>query len=130
MYASAHLHHVTYSWLFRECGRLGGIIVMVGCCATAIVELVRYGLPAPDAYLQGGSLAVVFSGYIVGWRKELIGAVLVILGTAVFCLAHVITFAGTPMPAIALLAAPGVFFLLTRYVEHDRDGEVAKSHEH
>lgn len=130
MYASVHDHHVTYSWLFRECGRLGGVVVIVGCCVTAIVELGRFGLPAPDAYLQGGALAIVFTGYIVGWRKETVGAALVILGTAVFYLAHVVTFAGTPMPAIALLAAPGIFFLLTRYVEHDRDGEVAKSHEH
>jgi hypothetical protein len=132
MYVSvySHDHHVSIAWLFRNCGRLGGVIVIACWAALAISEVFRAGMPAPDAYLQGGAIAIVFAGCLIGWRREMLGGALVILGTLAFYLTHAMTFADPPLPAAALLAAPGVFFLLARYLDSHHVGEVRQSHEH
>lgn len=120
MYASMQSRPVTYTTLFRSCGRLGGIVVMVSWLTLAIAELFRHGMPAVQAYPQAVTMAVIFAGYIVGWRKELIGGVLATVGTIAFyavCLGTI--DAGAPLASI-LLALPGVFFLLAWAGDHRR----------
>lgn len=131
MYASVHdHHHVSYAWFFRQSARVGGVFVIACWTALAIAELFRAGPPAPDAYLQGGAIAIVFAGYLIGWRREMLGGALAVLGTLAFYVTHAMTFADPPLPAAALLAAPGLFFLLARYLDIHHVGEVAQSHEH
>lgn len=132
MYVSAHHHdhHVSYAWLFRNCGRLGGVIVMAFWILLVAGEMKRSGSPAPDAYLQAGSLAIVFAGYLVGWRKEKLGGVLAIAGTILFYMVHIVVFGVLPMPAASLLAAPGAFYLLARRMEAHPAIVVAETDEH
>ncbi|MFO0787834.1 MAG: hypothetical protein U0805_00150 [Pirellulales bacterium] len=133
MYVSAHPHqdhHVSYAWLFRNCGRLGGVIVMAFWVLLVANEMKRTGSPAPDAYLQAGALAIVFAGYFVGWRKEKLGGVLAIAGTVVFFIVHTATFGVLPMPAASLLAAPGAFYLMARRMEAEPTIEAAETNEH
>ena len=130
MYASMQDRQVSYSWLFRNCGRLGGLIVMVGCVVLAVYEATRSGAPAPEAYFQAGALAIVFAGYVIGWSREMLGGALAVAGTVLFYVLHAVTLHSPPQPATALLAAPGIFFMLARYLDEHRSGEVRESHEH
>ncbi len=130
MYASTQDRQVSYSWLFRNCGRLGGLIVMAGWAVLAVYEATRSGAPAPEAFFQAGALAIVFAGYVIGWSKEMLGGALAVAGTVLFYVSHAVTFGSAPLPTAALLAVPGIFFMLARYSEEHRSGEVSGSHEH
>jgi hypothetical protein len=117
MYASTQDRHVSFSWLFRNCGRLGGVIVMASWAGMVIMELFRTGAPSSEAMQQGVPLAIVFAGYIIGWRKELVGGLLAIVGTIAFYLVSTSTVGSVPQPAAAWLAAPGVFYLIARAMD-------------
>jgi hypothetical protein len=130
MYASVQNRPLSYSYFFRSCGRLGGLIVMGAWLALAANELLRYGPPSPEAYPHAGALAIVFAGYVIGWRKEVLGGVLAVAGTIAFYVSHFAVFGTLPLPAAAWLAAPGIFYLLARYLDEHRSDEVAKFYEH
>jgi len=130
MYASIPDRQVSYSWFFRNCGRLGGLIVMASWILMAVYEASRSGAPVPEAYLQAGALAVVFAGYAIGWSKEVLGGALAVAGTVLFYVVHVVTFHSPPAPTVALLAVPGIFYMLARYSDEHRSSEVRESHEH
>jgi hypothetical protein len=130
MYASVQDRQLSYSWLFRNCGRLGGLIVMISCAVLALYEATRSGAPAPEAYVQAGALAIVFAGYVIGWSKEMLGGALAVAGTVLFYVLHIVTIGSPPLPTVALFAVPGVFFMLARYLDERRSGEVGESHEH
>ena len=126
MYASIQDRQASYSWLFRNCGRLGGLIVMAAWVVLAGNEFYRQGLPAPESYAQGAALAIVFAGYVIGWRKEMLGGVLAVAGTLAFIVLHVAVFKELPRPGVAWFAAPGVFYMLARSLDEHRGDEVAR----
>jgi len=130
MFASVQDRHLSYSWLFRNCGRLGGLIVMASCVALAIYDITRNGAPAPEAYFQAGALAIVFAGYVIGWSREMLGGALAVVGTVLFYVLHIVTIGSAPLPTAALFALPGIFFMLARYLDEHRSGKVGESHEH
>ena len=111
MYASTQNHPVTYASLFRSCGRIGGIIVMVSWIALVIDEAFRHGAPVRGEYLQAATLFTVFAGYVVGWRKEMFGGFLAVAGTVALYALCLGTTGVAPPPQGLFLAAPGVFLL-------------------
>jgi hypothetical protein len=63
-------------------------------------------------------LAVVFAGYLFGTRYEFAGGLLTILATIAFFVVHTVSLGIVPAAAIAWFAAPGVFYLLAWYTDH------------
>ena len=118
MYASTQHKPVTYTSLFRNCGRIGGIIVMVSWAVLVVNEAVRHGVPSGAEYVQAAMIFVVFAGYVAGWWKEMFGGLLALAGTAAlyaFCLK---SSGVAPPPQGLLLAVPGVFYLLAWAGDH------------
>jgi hypothetical protein len=131
MYASTQPKPVTYTSLFRSCGRIGGIIVMVSWVALVVNEALRHGAPTGSEYIQAAMIFVVFAGYVAGWWKEMFGGVLALAGTAalyIFCLK---SSGVAPPPQGLLLAVPGVFYLLAWTAEHTHISRTSDlRHEH
>jgi hypothetical protein len=63
-------------------------------------------------YGQAASLAIVFAGYAVGWRRELAGGIVVIVGMLAFFGVVLSTTATIPPLGVLLFAVPGVLYLL------------------
>jgi hypothetical protein len=61
---------------------------------------------------QVASLALVFAGYAVGWRREYAGGILVIVGMLAFFGVVLSTTGTIPPLAVLLFAVPGVLYLL------------------
>ena len=114
MYTSTQDHHVTYSDLFRWSARFSGAILYVAWLGFAVAELVRsdFRTLSIDSSYQAAALAVVFFGYAVGWREELLGGLFSIFGTAAYFLIVVLTANVPPGIEAAWFAAPGVLYLL------------------
>ena len=117
MYASVQKHDVPPSALFRYCGRAGALIIVVSWLALVIVEFIRSGLPVMANYYQGAMLGIVFVGYAVGWRKELLGGALAILGTIGFVVLNAVMFASFPVSGAEGFAVPGVFYVIAHYLD-------------
>ncbi len=117
MYASTQNRPVTYASLFRSCGRIGGIIVMVSWVALVVNEAFRHGAPVGSEYLQAVALFAVFAGYVVGWWKEMLGGILAVAGTVALYVLCLGTAGVAPPPQGLFLAAPGIFYLLARYAD-------------
>jgi hypothetical protein len=116
MYVSTQNQPVSYAALFRYCGRIGGIIVMASWAVMVVADLTLKGPPAREAYVHAAVLTVVFAGYVAGWWKEVLGAVLVIGGTfALFIVCYRLQTLLTPEGL--WLAAPGVFYALAHYAD-------------
>jgi hypothetical protein len=126
MFTSVQNRHVSDSWLFRYCGRAGGLIVMGSWLVAVVVETVRKGPPVLENYYQAVPLAVIFAGYAVGWRKEILGGLLAIVGTVAFLAQYVTMFGILPGTGAAWFAVPGVFYLIAHYMD-DRHGEKLSS---
>jgi hypothetical protein len=114
MYASSHRHSHSNAEVFREFAAACGATLFVCWIGLLIVEAVRSGDVVPNihSFPQALVLAIVFASYAIGWRRELVGGVLAIVGTAAF---FVVSYLGVqampPLPA-AWFAMPGVLYLL------------------
>ena len=93
-------------------------------------RLVSLGQHVPPFTPLYELVAIVFAGYLVGWRKEKLGGILTIAGTILFYMVHIVVFGVLPMPAASLLAAPGAFYLLARRMEAHPAIVVAETDEH
>jgi hypothetical protein len=72
----------------------------------------------PALYGQAAILAVIFAGYASGWRKELIGGWLAIVGTVALLAVVVATNNhNVNTPHIAWFAVPGVLYLMARHYD-------------
>jgi hypothetical protein len=114
MYISLRQRHTPYPTLFRWCGRAGGVILVLAWAILVALEMAKPDAvpPSVHACYQAVALAVVFAGYALGWRKELAGGVLVVIGTMAFFAVHYLTSMGPADPSAAWFAAPGVLYLL------------------
>jgi hypothetical protein len=65
-------------------------------------------------------LAVVFAGYAIGWRYELAGGLIAVLGTIAFFWVNVVTIGDPPDHVAAIFALPGVLQILAWYSERMR----------
>jgi hypothetical protein len=104
-------------FLMRWCARAAGAVVVVTWIELVLFEIVRYGPPDPQSYFQAAALALVFAGYGVGWRHELAGGVLSIVGTVALAVICTLMFAQPPSIALAWFAVPGVLYLLAWHNE-------------
>jgi hypothetical protein len=124
MNASTGMRYVPNSVLLRWCGRAASIVLIVGWVILFAVDLRRSGIPSSETYPQAASLAIVCAGYIVGWRNELVGGALAIVGTVAFFMACVVPMNVLPQPGAIMFAVPGVCYLLARHFERIEKGEV------
>jgi hypothetical protein len=114
MYATTQRHPLTYSDSFRWSARFGGVILFVAWLALVIEELARsdFRTLSIESFCQAAALAIVFLGYAVGWREELLGGMFSLFGTAAYFLIVVLTTNVLPGIEAAWFAAPGVLYLL------------------
>jgi len=102
----------------RWLARASAAILVAVWIALVLTEAALFQLEAPtDSIYQAVALAVVFAGYAIGWRKELVGGVIAILGTVLFFAVNLMTIDSLPSVEAAWFAAPGVLYLLAWYGE-------------
>jgi hypothetical protein len=118
MYAAVRHHE--YAVQVRWLARTMAIVLFVFWIAFVVAEAFRPRSASwPVAlYVQGAILAVIFAGYALGWRKEFLGGLLAILGTAAFLAVLAFTEALPRDPNMAWFAVPGVLYLLARHYDH------------
>lgn len=118
MYASTVRNH-DYAVQCRFLARLTAATLFVIWVAYVIAEAIngRTAGYASATYFQAAALAVVFAGYAIGWRKELVGGLVTIIGTAAFFLIQALTLDTPGDPNMAWFAVPGVLYLLARHYD-------------
>ena len=128
MYVSLQSRHVPFSSLLRWSARASGAILVVAWLALVILETTRPNVDALHvaAFYQAAALALVFAGYALGWRMELAGGVVSILGTAAFFAVHVLTFGILPGLEAAWFAVPGVLYVLAWKYNEQRQNVIAQ----
>jgi hypothetical protein len=100
---------------YRGFGRVSAVVLFVIWLGLFVAEIARnkFGTPPIDVYFQAAALAFVFGGYVVGWRHELVGGLMVIAGTIAFFIVDKVTMANfTGLGEAALFAVPGVLYVL------------------
>jgi len=115
MYASTQRRQLLSSWFFRCCGRTSSVVIVLGWLYAVIAESIRTGPPVVENYLQFVPLAIVFAGYAIGWRKELLGGIMVLFGTLASIWLDIRILDAAPLVGMLCFAAPGVFYLLAHY---------------
>jgi hypothetical protein len=120
METSAHFHDLPLAQMFRRAAHFCAILLFGGWLGLIIAEFLqrRVGDPPLTSYYQAAVLAVVFAGYLIGARHEFAGGMLTVLATVTFFVVHIVSLGITPAAAIAWFAAPGVFYLLAWYTDH------------
>jgi len=124
MFTSIQAHPLPLPSLIRWSARISAAFLFVMWLVLAMLEGYRYSFVMPSAasFYQAAALAVVFTGYAVGWRKELVGGLLAIVGTALFMAVAYMTTGKVPQWESLWFAAPGVLYLLA-WFRDSRSGE-------
>ncbi len=127
MYASAQRRH-DYAVQCRFLARAMAVTLFATWAAFVAVELFRanHAILAPTTYLQAGVLAVVFAGYAIGWRWELVGGLMAIVGTAAFFVVETATVSMPSNANMAWFAVPGLLYLLARHYDRASDRPVTQ----
>jgi hypothetical protein len=105
------------TYWFRAGARASAAVLVAIWLAFVAAEAIRsqFEMPSPVSLYQGVALAVVFAGYAIGWKKELVGGFMAILGTIAFFAINRYMALGFPSVEAALFAAPGGLYLLSWY---------------
>jgi hypothetical protein len=124
MFTYAQKHHLHLPELLRWSARAFAVSLVIAWLVLVILESMRSG-PFNSAQLlyQAAALAVVFVGYAVGWRSELAGGMIAILGTVAFFAAGAFSVGVLPPAGAVWFAAPGILYLLA-WLFDDRHGVV------
>ena len=122
MLTSAKTNLTFDSYSFRWTARASAAVLIAIWLALFTSEVMRPGFDGPNRYSlgQAASLAVVFAGYAIGWRKELAGGIAAIVGTLAFFVVVLTTTGKLPGAAALLFAIPGVLYLLAWHYEERR----------
>lgn len=129
MYASTRLSDIPTAQLFRSAGRASAVILFVSWLGLFVAETMhgKIGAVSIGMLCQAAALAVVFVGYAVGWRHELAGGLLAIVGTAAFFVADgLLVGALWSIGAVAWFAAPGVLYLLAWLCDRQHANHVGR----
>jgi hypothetical protein len=120
MNTSAVFHDFPLAQLFRRAAHFSAILLFGSWLGLLIAEFVqgKFGDPPPSSYYQAAVLAVVFAGYLLGAKREFAGGLMSILATIAYFVVHTASLGIVPAAAIAGFAAPGVFYLLAWYTDH------------
>ena len=110
------------SYPFRWTARASAIILFATWLVYVVADVLRPAMEpgAFNTYGQAASLAIVFAGYAVGWRRELAGGIAVIVGILAFFAVVLSTTEELPQLAVLLFAVPGVLYLLAWYYDERR----------
>ena len=122
MFTSVKTRFQPHSYPFRWTARVSAVVLFAIWLGFLISELWRQGLADSgiNTYGQAAALALVFVGYVVGLRKELMGGVAAILGTLAFVTVVATTTKVFPGIAALLFAVPGVLYLLAWHFDERR----------
>ena len=105
--------HVSFDELLRWSGGACALVLLLIWITLVTIDAITRGLPShPAIAAQIVPLAVIFVGYVVGWRHNLVGGALVVIGMTVFFAATWFASGWWPHPMVAWFAAPGVLYLL------------------
>ena len=109
--------------LFRWLGRASGCTLIIAWLAFVVAEVFRSGPPSStSAASQAGALAVVFMGYLIGWRNELAGGLLAFFGTIAFLMIiYQVTLGAMPQLGALGFAVPGLLYLAAWRKDHRPD---------
>jgi hypothetical protein len=107
------------SQAFRWAGRVCGVALFVTWVAFVAFEATRQTAETwpSGLYLQAAALAVVFLGYAIGWKRELVGAMLVGIGALAYAVITVADTEALPGPATLWFLIPGVLYLIALHFE-------------
>ena len=113
MQTTMRRHYAFDPDLFRWLARASAVVLVAAWLALVIREALisHFEAPSVSTYYQAAALAIVFAGYAIGWRTELAGGLIAILGTLAFYAVHIQTLGNLPNIAVAWFAAPGILFL-------------------
>jgi hypothetical protein len=122
MLASSKVGISPRSYPFRWTARASAIILFATWLVYLVAEVLRLGIEpgAFNTYGQVASLAIVFVGYAVGWRRELAGGIAVIVGILAFFFIVLSTTEEIPQVTVLLFAVPGVLYLLAWHYDERR----------
>ena len=122
MFAPTTPGPVLHSYPFRWTARTSAAVLVVIWLAFFISEAMRpgFGDLSTSTIGQTASLAVVFAGYVIGYRRELAGGVAAIIGTLAFFAVVLTTTEEVPGLAAMLFAVPGVLYLLAWHYDERR----------
>ena len=111
-----------HSYPFRWTARASAAVLILIWLAFFTSEVMRPGFDGLtiNTCVQAISLAIVFVGYAIGWRKELFGGIAVIVGTLAFFFVVLTTTEELPGVAALLFAIPGVLYLLSWHYDERR----------
>jgi hypothetical protein len=99
---------------FRWTARASSIVLFALWLSYVLLDIPRTPVNDHSAgtFAQAAALAIVFAGFIIGWRWELAGGLTALAGTLVFFYAVAAVTYAVPGPGMLLFALPGVLFLL------------------
>ena len=117
MYACLPQKSASSTELFRWFARASSVVLFVGWILLLVQELIRDSRVTTDEALQGAALALVFIGYAIGWRKELVGALIALFGTAMFFVICVASYGNLPGLAAVWFAVPSFLYILAWYTQ-------------
>ena len=117
MYASIPKNPASSSELFRWFARASSIVLFVGWVLLLVQELTRDNRVTTQEAMQGAVLTLVFLGYAVAWRKELVGALIAVFGTAMFFVTCVASYGYLPGLATVWFAVPSLLYILAWYTD-------------
>jgi hypothetical protein len=113
--------HVPVPFLVRWAARSVAAVVIITWLQLVIIEWVRHGSPDLRSFhqaAQAAALAIVFAGYLIGWRNELVGGLLSILGTLAFGVICALTFGNMLPISWTWFAAPGLLYIVAWYADY------------
>jgi len=98
----------------RWIARASSLILVALWLSYFMLEIPRPPLNDHSAgtFAQAGALALVFAGYLIGWRWELAGGLTALAGTLVFFYAVAAATYVVPGPGALLFAVPAALYLL------------------
>jgi hypothetical protein len=126
--SDTHPHHVPCCCVFRWSARITALVLLAGWVTLVAIE----GVP-PESGLSAivwGQLAamlVLFAGYVLAWRREVLGALVAIAAFGMFYAIHLWGVDGWPQLAFAVFAAPAVLFFVAHKLDtHHRSEPVVE----
>ena len=115
MYASIPQSSASSSELFRWFARASSIVLFMIWIVLLVQDLMGESQVTSQGTIQAAALAVVFTGFAIGWQKELAGSLIAACGTIMFFAVCAITCGQIPGVAAAWFAFPALLYLLAWY---------------
>lgn len=126
MYASSHHPPIPWAFLLKWAARTCAVILFAGWAVLLAAEMARPSFHAPlRTIAQAVTLGVVFAGYATGWKNELVGGLLTLVGVVLYFVVNLWDTQVLPSPAAAF-AVPGVLYLLSYSESKRRVMEIAE----